>query len=161
MPLGSLRADIIINTVAEELSAIANGNFDATQFPRSIEELHKVFPQLSDDKICDILLLMARTMAQKEAQNAAQRIPAPTLSENKENHYRSKEERALEAKRRVRIKQIETEIAALEEEDAALNEALATPEVTGNFALLTEKCNRLEEIKNKLDELYAEYERLI
>ena len=99
--------------------------------------------------------------AQKEAQNATQRIPAPTVSENKENHYRSKEERALEAKRRVRIKQIETEIAALEEEDAALNEALATPEVTGNFALLTEKCNRLEEIKNKLDELYAEYERLI
>lgn len=77
MPLGSLRADIIINTVAEELSAIANGNFDATQFPRSIEELHKVFPQLSDDKICDILLLMTRTMTQKESQNIELVVTAP------------------------------------------------------------------------------------
>ena len=77
MPLGSLRADIIINTVAEELSAIATGNFDATQFPRSIEELHKVFPQLSDDKLCDILLLMVRTMAQKESQNIELVVTAP------------------------------------------------------------------------------------
>jgi hypothetical protein len=49
----------------------------------------------------------------------------------------------------------------LEEEETQINADLATPEVTGNFALLTEKCNRLEEIKNRLDALYSEYETLI
>ena len=50
---------------------------------------------------------------------------------------------------------------ALEAEEIQLNADLATPAVTGNFALLTQKCNRLDEIKNLLDALYAEYETLI
>jgi ATP-binding cassette subfamily F protein 3 len=94
----------------------------------------------------------------------AQRAPAPTISKNSEQkdvYYRSKEERAADAKRRTRIKKIEEEIFALETEDEELNSSLSDPEVTGNFPLLTEKCNRLEEIKAKLDALYAEYETLI
>ena len=59
------------------------------------------------------------------------------------------------------IKKIEEEISLLEAEDAEINEALSTPEVTSNFPLLTEKCNRLEEIKTMLDRLYEEYETLI
>ena len=100
----------------------------------------------------------------KAAKAEAQRVPAPTVSKNteqKDGYYRSKEERAADAKRRTRIKKIEDEIAALEMEDEELNASLSDPEVTGNFALLTEKCNRLEVIKTKLDELYAEYETLI
>ena len=106
----------------------------------------------------------AYKMQTKAAQKAVERVPSPALStnsEHKESYYRSKEERAQDAKRRTRIKKIEDEIAALEEEDESLNADLASPEVTANFALLTEKCNRLEEIKNKLDELYEEYEMLI
>jgi len=90
-------------------------------------------------------------------ENAQKRTPAPTS----QSTYRSKEERALEAKRRDRIKQIEAEITRLEGEDEAINAELSTPEVAGNFALLTEKCNRLEEIKTRLDALYEEYETLI
>ena len=97
-----------------------------------------------------------------------QRIPAPTLSDNqpsvsaeKTGFYRNKEERAAEAKRRTRVKKIEDEISALEQEESQINEELSTPQVTGNFTLLTEKCNRLEEIKNKLELLYAEYETLL
>ncbi len=75
--------------------------------------------------------------------------------------YKSKEERKNEAKRRIRSKELETEIERLEEESEALGEALSTPEVATNFALLTEKCNRLEWVKNRLDELYAEYETLL
>ena len=100
----------------------------------------------------------------KAAKTETQRVPAPTISakpEQKDGYYRSKEERAADAKRRTRIKKIEEEISALETEDEALNASLSDPEVTGNFALLTEKCNRLEEIKSKLDTLYAEYETLI
>ena len=100
----------------------------------------------------------------KATQKAVERDSAPTAqqnSEHKESYYRSKEERAQDAKRRTRIKKIEDEIAALEEEDERLNADLANPEVTAIFALLTEKCNRLEEIKNKLEALYEEYETLI
>ncbi len=95
---------------------------------------------------------------------SVQPAPTPVLSaktDKTEGHYRTKEERAEDARRRTRIKKIEEEISALEEEDGQINAALSTPEVAGNFALLSEKCNRLEEIKTLLDKLYAEYETLI
>ena len=85
----------------------------------------------------------------------------PTVTAKPSGGYRTKEERAADAKRQTRIKQIEKEIGLLEEEDGKINEELSTPEVAGNFALLTEKCNRLEEVKNQLDKLYEEYETLI
>ncbi len=100
----------------------------------------------------------------KVATKIVQSVPAPTVLEKspqKDNYYRSKEERAADAKRRTRVKKIEEEISALEEETENLNEQLADPVVTANFTLLTEKCNRIEEIKNLLDDLYAEYETLI
>ncbi len=103
-------------------------------------------------------------MLQKSAEKEAQRIPAPvisTKSEQKDSYYRTKEERAADAKRRTRTKKIEEEIAALEEETEKLNNDLADPAVTANFSLLTEKCNRIEEIKNKIDALYEEYETLL
>ena len=105
-----------------------------------------------------------KTQAKEREKTSVERIPAPTLSKNSEqadSYYRSKEERAQEAKRRTRVKKIEEKISALEAEDERINDELSTPEVTANFALLTEKCNRLEEIKTLLDALYAEYETLI
>ena len=93
-----------------------------------------------------------------------QRTPAPTVAKNTEQkttYYRTKEERAADARKRTRINQIEKEIAALETEENDLNASLADPTVTNNFPLLSEKCNRLEEIKSKLDALYNEYETLI
>ena len=106
----------------------------------------------------------ARKMAAKAAQKAVQPIPTPSLSTNsnkKESYYRTKEDRAADARRKTRIKKIEEEISALETEDAEINASLSDPAVTANFPLLTEKCNRLEEIKNLLDALYKEYETLI
>ena len=103
---------------------------------------------------------MGYKSASKAAEKKLEPVPAPSVSQ-KDSAYRSKEERAAEAKRRTRIKKIEEEISALEEESERINAELADPAVTANFALLTEKCNRLEEIKQLLDELYAEYETLI
>ncbi len=93
-----------------------------------------------------------------------QRNPAPVLSEKtdqKTGNYRSKEERAADARKRTRVNQIEKEIGALEKEESEINASLSEPEVTSNFSLLTEKCNRLEEIKTLLDQLYNEYETLL
>ena len=106
----------------------------------------------------------AKKQALKAAEKARESTPAPTVtpkSERAEGYYRSKEERAADARRRTRIKKIETEISALEEEDAKLNADLANPAVTANFELLNKTCNRIEEIKNSLDKLYEEYETLI
>ena len=102
--------------------------------------------------------------AKEKAKNDLQRIPATPIcknSEHKESYHRSKEERAANARRRTRIKKIEEEVFTLETEDEEINASLSDPAVTGNFALLTEKCNRLEEIKNLLETLYNEYETLI
>ena len=104
------------------------------------------------------------TTYKNTAKEPIQRIPAPIIpekTEQKSTYYRSKEERAADARKRTRVGQIEKEISALENEENELNASLADPEVTANFPLLTEKCNRLEEIKNQLDELYNEYETLI
>ena len=106
----------------------------------------------------------AKKQALKMAQKSVERIPTPSVSTNsdkKDGYYRSKEERAADARKRTRIKKIEEEISALEAEDEELNAALSDPAVTSNFALLTEKCTRLEQIKTLLDELYTEYETLI
>ena len=102
--------------------------------------------------------------AKEKAKNETQRVPATPVSKNseqQESYHRSKEERAADARRRTRIKKIEEEIFALETEDEKINASLSDPAVTSNFALLTEKCNRLEEIKNLLETLYNEYETLI
>ncbi|MBP3422747.1 MAG: ABC-F family ATP-binding cassette domain-containing protein [Clostridia bacterium] len=103
---------------------------------------------------------MAYKSATKPTEKKVECVPAPSVSQ-KDNYYRSKEERAADAKRRARIKKIEEEIFSLEEENERLNCELSDPAVTANFSLLTEKCNRLEEIKNLLDKLYTEYETLI
>lgn len=87
--------------------------------------------------------------------------PTKAQTEQKNSVYLSKEERTKKAQKRVRIGQIETEITALEEEEARIGEEISSPQVSSNFSLLNEKCKRLEEVKNKLDELYAEYETLI
>ena len=106
----------------------------------------------------------AQKQTAKAAEKSRDQIHTPSIStksDKAEGYYRSKEERAADARRRTRIKKIEEEISALEAEDAALNADLADPTVTSNFSLLTEKCNRIEEIKNLLDALYEEYETLI
>ena len=132
-----------IRALAGKILELENGN--ATSFTGNYDE----FTAYKDDL---------------KAKLELQRIPAPTVSQNstnKDSFYISKEERAANAQKRARIKKVEAEISALEAEEALINEELSTPRVTANFQLLTEKCNRLNEIKAALDLLYAEYETLL
>lgn len=99
--------------------------------------------------------------ASKAAQKEAEVNPKDAAPKPRETGYRTKEERAAETKKRLRIKEIETEISALEGEENEINGQLALPEVAGNYALLKEKCERLEEIKRRVDALYAEYDTLL
>ena len=106
----------------------------------------------------------AYTAAKQAEKNRIEPIPAPVLSTNsatKNEYHRSKEERAEQARKQTRVKKIETEISRLETEEKALNADLANPEVTADFALLSQKCARLNELHEQLENLYNEYETLL
>ena len=75
--------------------------------------------------------------------------------------YRSKADRAEDARKKARLKEVEISISRTEEEIAALNGEIARPEVASNYKLLTEKCARLDELHALCDGLYKEYETLL
>ena len=68
--------------------------------------------------------------------------------------YRSKEQRAADAKKRNRVKELENEIARLEDEMSVIQQELADPEVCADYQLMQEKCGSLEDMKR----LCSEYE---
>ena len=68
--------------------------------------------------------------------------------------YRSKEQRAADAKKRNRVKELEKEIERLENEMAEIQEQLADPEVCADYQLMQEKCAALEDMKK----LCSDYE---
>ncbi|MBS7176372.1 MAG: ABC transporter, partial [Clostridiales bacterium] len=81
------------------------------------------------------------------------------LAEKKgaQGYYRSKQQRALEAKRRNRIAQLEKEMAEYEEEATELEQGIASPEAASDYERLAQMCARLEEVKAKADECMEEW----
>ena len=71
--------------------------------------------------------------------------------------YRSKEQRAADAKKRNRIKELENEIARLEKEMSVIQEELADPEVCADYKLMQEKCAALEDMKKRCSEYEDEW----
>ncbi len=129
-----------------------------------IQALAGKIVELSDGKAVELKGTYDEYNAFKAAlKDGGERPAAAKAAEAKpkESGYRTKEERAAETKKRLRVKQIEEEISALETEEAEINSQLTLPEIAGNYELLKEKCARLEEVKNLLDGLYEEYETLI
>ena len=79
-------------------------------------------------------------------------------SENKNNFYRTKEQRAEEAKRRNRINSLEKEIQELEDIKKQLEEEMTLPDVISDYKKLGELSEKLKEIEIKTEELYGEWE---
>ena len=73
--------------------------------------------------------------------------------------YRSKEDRARDAKRKQRTKEIEERLEALEAEEASLNEELAAR--AADYTAVKEITGKLEALRSESDALYEEYETLI
>ena len=96
------------------------------------------------------------------AARSASPPPAPAAEPQKERRsegYRSKEERAQEAKKRSRVKEIETRLTALEAEQTALTEELAA--CGRDFRRAQEVTDRLAALSAEADALYEEYGALI
>lgn len=77
-----------------------------------------------------------------------------TAEEKSVKAYRSKEQRAANAKKRNRIKELEAEISRLESEMENVQQELADPNVCADYQLMQEKCGTLEDMKK----LCSEYE---
>ncbi len=75
--------------------------------------------------------------------------------------YRSKKERAEEARKKELIKRIEADICFNEAEELRLSEQLSNPEVASDYVKVREITEQLRLIKNNLDALYKEYENVL
>lgn len=76
-------------------------------------------------------------------------------------HFRSKKERAEEARKKAEIKDYEGKIALLEAREAEINEKLVDPAVTADYSELNAVLQELNGVKQELDALYEKYGQLI
>ncbi len=75
--------------------------------------------------------------------------------EKKAKSYRSKEQRAADARKRNRIRELERMIEQLEAEMKLLQQEMSSPEVCADYQLMNEKCAEFEE-KKKLSAEYSD-----
>ncbi len=75
--------------------------------------------------------------------------------------YRSKKERAESVRENERKKRIEADISAAEEEENSINSMLSQPQITADYKRVRELSERLQALRERLDELYGEYGELI
>jgi ATP-binding cassette subfamily F protein 3 len=90
------------------------------------------------------------------AEDAAEHsVPAAPKAESAA--YRSKEQRANEAKKRLRIKELEAEIGSIEASITELQSAMNDPEVCADYQLYNEKHELHEEARKRLSEITDEW----
>ena len=95
---------------------------------------------------------------------SAQVVPAEVQQKNEGTgnsvYYRSKQERAEQAKRKRRVETLEAQIEETEKKIALLEEEIASPQTASDYELLTEKCAALEEAKKAVSAFMEEWETL-
>lgn len=92
----------------------------------------------------------AKVQAEQEAQAEIKQQKAKEEAEKKNAAaYRSKEQRAKDAKRRSRIRELEKLISELEVKMAAVQEEMTSPEAAADYVLMNEKCAEYEQLKQQ------------
>lgn len=90
------------------------------------------------------------------------KAPADNLTQEPVNNYEAdKIAKREERSRQRKLEQLEQDIALLEQETSTLEEELALPEVFNDYVLVQQKNEQLEERRNKLEELYSEWEAIM
>lgn len=98
-----------------------------------------------------------RRLEEQQAADAKKAQRAAELSAEKNvRAYKSKEQRTLEAKRRNRIKELESAIEDIQRQLDTLQSEITNEEVYSDFELMNSKCALIDELKKKSDEMFDE-----
>lgn len=94
-----------------------------------------------------------------EAKSSVPQTEPPKKTKTADSSYRTKEDRAREAKRKTRTREIETRLEQIETERETLNSELIAS--AADYLAVQKITARLTELQTEEDALYAEYETLI
>lgn len=162
--------DLSTKEVLEDALAEFSGTIILVSHDRYL--LNKVASRIIEVKHNEVNSYEGNFDAYSEAVNAARQLKMQSESEikraeeekaykeNKARQYRSKEQRAADAQKRNRIRELEKEIEDTEVLIFELENAISDPEIASDYSKMSEKCKELEEAKTALDQKMDEWAEL-
>lgn len=162
--------DLNTKEVLEDALAEFGGTIILVSHDRYL--LNKVASRIIEIKHDEVNSYDGNFDAYSEAVNAARQLKMQSeaeikraeeekaYKENKARQYRSKEQRAADAQKRNRIRELEKEIEDTEVLIFELENAISDPEIASDYSKMSEKCKELEEAKTALDEKMDEWAEL-
>lgn len=162
--------DLSTKEVLEDALAEFGGTIILVSHDRYL--LNKVASRIIEIKHDEVNSYEGNFDAYSETVNAARQLKMQSESEikraeeekaykeNKARQYRSKEQRAADAQKRNRIRELEKEIEDTEVLIFELENAISDPEIASDYSKMSEKCKELEEAKTALDQKMDEWAEL-
>lgn len=162
--------DLSTKEVLEDALAEFGGTIILVSHDRYL--LNKVASRIIEIKHDEVKSYDGNFDAYSEAVNAARQLKMQSeaeikraeeekaYKENKARQYRSKEQRAADAQKRNRIRELEKEIEDTEVLIFELENAISDPEIASDYSKMSEKCKELEEAKTALDQKMDEWAEL-
>lgn len=162
--------DLSTKEVLEDALAKFGGTIILVSHDRYL--LNKVASRIIEIKHDEVNSYEGNFDAYSEAVNAARQLKMQSeaeikraeeekaYKENKARQYRSKEQRAADAQKRNRIRELEKEIEDTEVLIFELENAISDPEIASDYSKMSEKCKELEEAKTALDQKMDEWAEL-
>lgn len=162
--------DLSTKEVLEDALAEFGGTIILVSHDRYL--LNKVASRIIEIKHNEVNSYEGNFDAYSEAVNAARQLKMQSeaeikraeeekaYKENKAKQYRSKEQRAADAQKRNRIRELEKEIEDTEVLIFELENAISDPEIASDYSKMSEKCKELEEAKTALDQKMDEWAEL-
>lgn len=162
--------DLNTKEVLEDALAEFGGTIILVSHDRYL--LNKVASRIIEIKHDEVNSYEGNFDAYSEAVNAARQLKMQSeaeikraeeekaYKENKARQYRSKEQRAADAQKRNRIRELEKEIEDTEVLIFELENAISDPEIASDYSKMSEKCKELEEAKTALDQKMDEWAEL-
>lgn len=162
--------DLSTKEVLEDALAEFGGTIILVSHDRYL--LNKVASRIIEIKHDEVNSYESNFDAYSEAVNAARQLKMQSeaeikraeeekaYKENKAKQYRSKEQRAADAQKRNRIRELEKEIEDTEVLIFELENAISDPEIASDYSKMSEKCKELEEAKTALDQKMDEWAEL-
>lgn len=162
--------DLSTKEVLEDALAEFGGTIILVSHDRYL--LNKVASRIIEIKHDGVNSYEGNFDAYSEAVNAARQLKMQSeaeikraeeekaYKENKARQYRSKEQRAADAQKRNRIRELEKEIEDTEVLIFELENAISDPEIASDYSKMSEKCKELEKAKTALDQKMDEWAEL-